>query len=126
MKLWKVGFALLLIALFLCSCEILFPDQSKALTEKEQAEILKQRNELIKEQNKHLDRIATALEKIHKGFESEELMDLKIRLQSANRQNERYREAIAHYINHQLIWRDVNFAQTYRSGIENLRSSIPK
>lgn len=56
-------FFLFVCIVFSCSNPYTNPQTSKALSEREQIEQLKQQNTLLKEQNIYLKRIAEALEK---------------------------------------------------------------
>lgn len=59
----KKLFILALVAISLSSCSYFAPQTSKAVSEAEQTELIKQQVELQKEQNIQLKRIADALEK---------------------------------------------------------------
>lgn len=57
----------LLFAIFLvnsCSNPYVAPETSKAISERDQIELLKKQNELLQQQNLQLERIAKSLEKI--------------------------------------------------------------
>lgn len=50
------------LCVLIIGCDYVAPQTSKAITEKDQLEQLKQQNELLKQQNQYLERIAIALE----------------------------------------------------------------
>ena len=57
-----VAICMLTVIVLISGCSFIAPSVSKALTEKEQSEMLKQEVALLKEQNAKLERIAIALE----------------------------------------------------------------